>query len=119
MLAVKRFNFVLDRDNILKSSEFRPSSLVPRLSPLFDILSSDSGGANSPSYLVMVWYHNWLFYYLLKSCADRLIKSRSALEADIVTDFTSSNDAVEIISNNRITQAGDQLACFGTLLLIA
>ena len=66
----------------------------------------------------MVGDHNRFAGYFFKGRPYGLVKRSAALEAYIVPDFSSSNDAVEIVGDNRITQASDQLGYLCTLLLI-
>ena len=67
----------------------------------------------------MVGHHNRLARYLFKRGPYRLVEGRAALEADIVTDFASADDSVEIIGNYRIAQTRDKVFGGRSQLLIA
>ncbi|MBA7682196.1 hypothetical protein ES703_90543 [subsurface metagenome] len=84
----------------------------------FHILSGDSCRPYSTGYLVMVGNHNGLAGYLLKGRPDSFIKSGSALEANIVADFSPADYTIEIVSNNRITKAGYEVFGLCPLLLV-
>jgi len=83
------------------------------------MLGCDSSRTQCTRYLVVVRDHNWFAGYFFKGRPDCAVKGCAALEANIVTNLTPPDHAVEIIGHNRIAQAGYQVTCLRPLLLVA
>ena len=67
---------------------------------------------------MMVRDHDGFTGYFFESRPYSRVKRRAALEADVIPDFSSPDNAVEVVGDNGVSKARDEVFSNRSLLLI-
>ena len=77
------------------------------------------GGAESAGDFMVIWYNDGFAGDVFEGGNDGAVERGAALEEDVFTDAAVADDAIEIVGDDGIRQAGDEVGPFGALLLVA